>query len=160
MKIEAGRFRTVLGHCPTGVVAVTGIDTGAPTGMTVGSFTSVSLDPPLVAFFPDRASTTFPRIRASGSFCVNVLGEDQEQVCRELARKGDEKFAGISWRASGSGSPIVAGALAWIDCDIDCVHDAGDHYIVVGRVRQLDIAEPGAPLLFFRGGYGRFSPSR
>jgi flavin reductase (DIM6/NTAB) family NADH-FMN oxidoreductase RutF/DNA-binding IclR family transcriptional regulator len=156
--IDPGRFRQVLGHFPTGVAAITSIgDDGAPIGMTVGSFTSVSLDPPLVAFLPDKKSSTFPKIRQAGSFCVNVLGEDQERVCRSLAAKGADKFLGVQWRAAGSGSPIIGGVVAWIDCDIETIHDAGDHYIVIGRVRELDTAGNDLPLLFFQGGYGEFS---
>lgn len=160
--IDSHTFRSVLGHFPTGVAAITAVGAdGAPVGMAVGSFTSVSLDPPLVAFLPDRGSTTFPRIRQAGSFCVNVLAGDQESVCRSFAAKGSDKYAGISWRPAGSGAPMIDGAVAWIDCDIDTIHDAGDHFIVVGRVRELKAETDRRPLLFFQGGYGRFSsPSR
>jgi len=161
-EIDSHSFRSVLGHFPTGVAAITAVGAdGAPVGMAVGSFTSVSLDPPLVAFLPDRGSTTFPRIRQAGSFCVNVLAGDQESVCRSFAAKGSDKYAGISWRPAGSGAPMIDGAVAWIDCDIDTIHDAGDHFIVVGRVRELQAETDRRPLLFFQGGYGRFSsPSR
>jgi flavin reductase (DIM6/NTAB) family NADH-FMN oxidoreductase RutF/DNA-binding IclR family transcriptional regulator len=154
-------FRSALGHFPTGVAVITAVLDDAPVGMAVGSFTSVSLEPPLVAFLPDRGSTTFPRIRAAGSFCVNVLAGDQESVCRSFAAKGSDKYAGISWRPASSGAPVLDGAVAWIDCDIDTIHDAGDHFIVVGRVRELQAETDRTPLLFFKGGYGRFSsPSR
>ncbi len=155
---DAATFRTVLGHFPTGVAVVTGRDTdGNPAGMAVGSFTSVSLDPPLVAFMPDRSSTSWPRFRDSGSFCVNILGAEQESVCRAFAMKGGDKFADLAWKPAGSGSPILDGVLAWIDCDTDAVHEAGDHFIVIGRVRELDIGTPALPLVFFQGGYGRFA---
>src|SRR4051794_13028371 len=155
---EAGRFRTVLGHFPTGVAVVTGIDgEGNPAGMAVGSFTSVSLDPPLVAFMPDRSSTSWPKFRDSGSFCVNILGAEQESVCRIFATRGGDKFASLPWHPGSSGSPILDGVLAWIDCDTEVVHEAGDHFIVIGRVRELDIGTPALPLVFFQGGYGRFS---
>src|SRR3546814_9749215 len=95
--------------------------------MAVGSFASVSLEPPLVAFFAGRSSSTWPRIEAAGSFCVNILAEDQEGICRRFASKEDDKFAGIAWHQAGSGSPLLGGVLAWIDCDIDSVVDAGDH---------------------------------
>ena len=131
---------------------------GGYAGLTVGSFTSVSLDPPLVAFFPDKSSTTWPRLERAGRFCVNVLAADQEYICRAFAAKETDKFAGLDWRPAGSGSPILAGVSAWIDCDLEAVHDAGDHHIVVGRVRELDIENPSLPLLFFQGGYGRFMP--
>jgi flavin reductase (DIM6/NTAB) family NADH-FMN oxidoreductase RutF len=157
-ELDPRRFREVLGHFPTGVAVVTGLDTdGEPAGMAVGSFTSVSLEPPLVAFMPDRSSSSWPRFRDSGAFCVNILGAEQESICRGFAMKGGDKFADLAWRAAGSGSPILDGVLAWIDCDLDAVHEAGDHYIVIGRVRELDIGTPALPLVFFQGGYGRFT---
>jgi flavin reductase (DIM6/NTAB) family NADH-FMN oxidoreductase RutF/DNA-binding IclR family transcriptional regulator len=158
VSIDGKRFRQVLGHFPTGVAVITAMGPdGKPAGMAVGSFTSVSLDPPLVAFLPDKSSSSWPKIEASGSFCVNILGAEQESVCRAFAMKGGDKFAELSWRPAGSGAPMLDGVLAWIDCDIDVVHEAGDHWIVVGRVRELDIANPSLPLVFFQGGYGRFS---
>ena len=89
--MEPGRFRHVVGHFPTGVVVVTAMHGEAgPVGMAVGSFTSVSLDPPLVAFLPDRSSTSFPKIRDVGSFCINVLADDQEHLCRAFAARGGD----------------------------------------------------------------------
>jgi flavin reductase (DIM6/NTAB) family NADH-FMN oxidoreductase RutF/DNA-binding IclR family transcriptional regulator len=156
--VDAGQFRTVLGHFPTGVAVVTGLDAdGNPAGMAVGSFSSVSLDPPLVAFMPDRGSSSWPKFRDAGFFCVNILGADQEDVCRTFATRGGDKFAELSWRPAASGAPILDGVLAWIDCAIDLIHEAGDHYIVVGRVQALEIGTPALPLVFFQGGYGRFS---
>jgi len=156
--VDPAQFRTVLGHFPTGVAVVTGLDAdGKPAGMAVGSFTSVSLDPPLVAFMPDRSSTSWPKFRDAGSFCVNILGAEQESVCRTFATRGGDKFADLGWRPAGSGAPVLDGVLAWIDCDTEVVHEAGDHYIVIGRVRELDIGTPALPLVFFQGGYGRFS---
>jgi flavin reductase (DIM6/NTAB) family NADH-FMN oxidoreductase RutF/DNA-binding IclR family transcriptional regulator len=125
--------------------------------MAVGSFTSVSLDPPLVAFFADKGSTTFPEIEASRSFCVNVLGAHQEQTCRKFSRSGSDRFEGIKWQPSPTGSPILEDVVAWIDCDIDSIQEAGDHYLAVGRVRALDTGSPSLPLMFLRGGYGEFS---
>lgn len=158
--IEPDVYRHVLGHFPTGVTVATAIGADdTPVGMAVGSFTSVSLDPPLVAFLPDKSSSSFPKIREAGCFCVNVLADDQEAVCRSFAAKGADKFAGIGWRAAGSGAPILDGGVAWIDCDIEEILDAGDHYIVLGRVRDLEVAAHRSPLLFFRRGYGRFTPA-
>lgn len=153
-------YRNVLGHFPTGVAVVTAVsDDGTPTGMVVGSFTAVSLDPPLVAFLPDKGSSTFPAIRASGAYCVNVLGGEQEDLCRRFATKGADRFSGTPWHpAPGSGSPVLDGAVAWIDCQIEDVHEAGDHLIVIGRVLDLDVHTPALPLLFFQGGYGTFAP--
>jgi flavin reductase (DIM6/NTAB) family NADH-FMN oxidoreductase RutF len=152
-------FRQVLGQYPTGVCVVTAAHAdGGRAGFVVGSFTSVSLEPPLVAFFPDKSSSSWPKIESAGSFCVNILGADQEDVCRQFASKAPDKFEGISCREAGSGAPIIESAVAWIDCDLELVQEAGDHYIVLGRVRQLDIESSSLPLLFFQGGYGRFAP--
>lgn len=155
MTIDPAHYRTVLGHFPTGVTVVAGSVDGAPVGLAIGSFFSVSLEPALVGFCVGRNSTSWPSIRDTGSFCVNVLGADQEDVSRKFA--GPEKFTGVGWSAAASGSPRIDGVLAWIDCDLDAVHDAGDHLIVVGAVRELEIGHPGAPLVFFRGGYHEVS---
>lgn len=158
--IEPTQYRQVLGQYPTGVCVVTsmGLD-GNPAGMVVGSFTSVSLNPPLVAFFPDRGSNSWPKVASSGRFCVNILSAEQEEVCRTLASKNPDKFATITFSHSPLGSPIIDGSVAWIDCESHSVSEAGDHFFVLGLVRQLEIAEGGLPLLFFQGGYGRFAPS-
>jgi flavin reductase (DIM6/NTAB) family NADH-FMN oxidoreductase RutF/aminoglycoside phosphotransferase (APT) family kinase protein len=159
LTVDAARFRRVLGHFPTGVAVITAVDpAGAPAGMAVGSFTSVSLDPPLVGFLPDRSSTSFPRIRASASFCVNVLAADQRELCQRFASRGGDKFAGLDWAPAPSGAPHLAGVAAWIDCDLVSVTDAGDHYFVLGRVRELDAVPDAAPLVFHRGGYGGVEP--
>ncbi|OLT37754.1 hypothetical protein BJF79_05995 [Actinomadura sp. CNU-125] len=153
------RFREVLGHYPTGVVVVTGIaDTGEPVGMVVGSFSSVSLDPPLVSFLPSKTSGTWARLRTASSFCVNVLAADQEHVCRQFAAKTGDKFTDVPWRLSPSGAPLLDEAVAWIDCDFDAVQEVGDHLMALGRVRDLGVLDPRPPLLFFQGGYGGFSP--
>lgn len=156
---DDAEFRRVLGHYPTGVCAVTAAGGGRPIGMIVGSFTSVSLSPPLVAFFPDRRSTTWPLIAAAGRFCVNVLSAQQEGVCRALSTKGADRFDGVSYRTSDADIPILDGVVAWIDCHLHAVHEAGDHFIVLGRVHALAIEHPHPPLLFLRGKYGSFSPA-
>src|ERR1700760_4852131 len=146
--IDPGTFRQVLGHFPTGVVVAAGLDgDGQPAGMAVGSFTSVSLDPPLVAFLPDKSSTSFPRLRHASSFCVNVLSAEQENVCRAFAAKGRDKFQGLSWRPAASGAPILHGVVAWIDCEFEAIHESGDHYIVIGKVNELNVASQSMPLL-------------
>lgn len=158
--LDPQRFRRVLGHFPTGVVIVTTMtESGEPEGMVVGSFTSVSLEPPLVAFLPSSSSSSWARIRPTGRFCVNILGADDELLCRQFAtRKGAEKYDGVTWRPSPSGAPIIDGAVAWIDCVTDTVHPAGDHDIVVGQVQDLEVESDRLPLLFFQGGYGSFTP--
>ena len=157
--IDPTEFRRVLGHYPTGVTVVTGIEDGVPTGLAIGSFGSLSLDPPLVMFCPGRSSSSWPAIQRSGSFCVNVLAEDQDAVSTRFAGRDPNRFAGVPWGVRATGSPVIEGCLAWIDCEIESVHEAGDHWIVIGRVADLgvDRAEVG-PLIFFKGGYRRVSP--
>ncbi|MDO7835780.1 flavin reductase family protein [Sphingobium sp. HBC34] len=158
VSFDNATFRRVLGHYPTGVCVVTATqDDDTPVGMVVGSFTSVSLDPPLVAFFPAKSSSSWPRLQSVGKFCVNVLASDQQPLCRQIAGPGPDKFAGISHRVSANGSPILDDVVAWIDCALDAVHEAGDHYIVLGRVVALEVERPERPLLFFQGNYGQFS---
>jgi flavin reductase (DIM6/NTAB) family NADH-FMN oxidoreductase RutF/DNA-binding IclR family transcriptional regulator len=155
---DARYFRDILGNVPTSVVAITSVDdAGEPIGMAVGTFTSVSLDPPLVAFLPDRSSSTFPKIRESGRFCANILTASQENVCRSLSRKGADKFASLKWSMSEFGTPHIEGAIGWIDCSLNEIHEAGDHYIAVGSVEHLQSQNAELPLIFFRGGYGRFA---
>ncbi|WP_067917134.1 flavin reductase family protein [Actinomadura rubrobrunea] len=155
--IDSARFRSVLGRFATGVVAITGIEAGGrPTGLAANSFTSVSLDPPLVAFCVAHTSTTWPRLRTAPRLCISILAEQQLDVCKQLALKGGDKFAGIDWSASPNGGPVIDGALAWLECSIENEHVAGDHVIVVARVHHLDKLHDGEPLLFYKGGYGRF----
>lgn len=154
---DARAFREVLGHFPTGVVIVSAIGAdGNPVGMVVGSFTSVSLDPPLVAFLPTQTSKSYARLQESSHFCVSVLSAEQEQVCRRFAGPDADKFAVTQWRPAPSGSPIIEGAVAWIDCEVWDRHEAGDHDIVIGKVLTLGTGAPAGPLLFFQGGYGAF----
>lgn len=152
-------FRQVMGRYPTGVVLVSAIeDDGTPVGMIVGTFASVSLEPPLVSFMPARTSTSWPRIRATGRFAINVLGASQEQVCRSFSGRNGTKFDEVPWTVSAGGSPVLDDAVAWMDCTLADVFDAGDHEIVLGKVEQMDVASADLPLLFFQGGFGQFTP--
>lgn len=160
MIVEAAIFREVLGNYPTGVAAITAMNpAGAPVGMVVGTFTSVSLDPPLVGFLPDKRSSTWPVIEAAGHFAVNVLASDQTELCRKLAGKGD-KFAGVEFTVSGHGLPVLPDVIAAIECRIHSVTDAGDHYFVLGDVLGLEARREGDPMLFFKGRYGGFADRR
>lgn len=156
--IDPATFRQVLGSYPTGVCAITatGAD-GTSAALVVGSFTSVSLDPPLVGFLPGKDSSSWPLIEAAGRFCVNVLASDQMDVCRQLAAKGPDKFAGLDVALSEHGNPVVAGAIARIDCMLHAVIDAGDHWFVLGRVLALEAMRDDDPMLFYRGRYGGFA---
>ncbi len=156
---EAARFKDAMSRFATGVTIVSGIDVdgGDPVGFTCQSFVSLSIDPPYVAAAPARTSTSWPRIARSGAFCVNVLSEDQEELCRGFAVSGGPKFDGVVWHpAPGTGSPVIEGSLAWIDCRVELVHDAGDHELILGRVLDLGVGE-GSPLLFFRSRFATLS---
>src|SRR5919199_6656311 len=153
--VDPARFRQVLGHFCSGGTVVTALDDGGPVGFACQSFHWLSLAPPLVTFSVSKRSTTWPRIRWAGRFCVNVLAADQEHVCRRFAVSGGEKFRGVSWETSTGGSPILAGVLAWVDCELANVYDGGDHDIVVGRVQDLAADGGAEPLLFYRGAFSR-----
>ena len=154
--IAPEHYRTTMGHFCTGVTIVTAMAPDGPAGFTCQSFSSLSLDPPTVLVCPQKASSSWPRIEAAGHFVVNVLAEPQEEICRSFARSGADKFAGVGWRpAPATGAPMLRDCLAWIECRLDSVLDGGDHLIAVGRVLELEVGE-GKPLLFYRGGFGRF----
>lgn len=150
----ARKFRDVLGRFASGVTVVTSMSGGDPVGMTCQSFSSVSLDPPLVLFIPAKTSRAWPLIQRSGRFCVNFLGADQAELSNTMASRGVDKFAGLDWTPSeATGSPLLPGTLAHVDCTIHAVHEAGDHYVVIGRVLDLATSDVPDPLLFFQGSY-------
>jgi 3-hydroxy-9,10-secoandrosta-1,3,5(10)-triene-9,17-dione monooxygenase reductase component len=151
--INSSDFRRVLGHFPTGVAVITTMARQGPVGLAVGSFFSISLDPPLVGFCAAGTSTSWPAIKAAGTYCVHVLAGDQRHISTAFAVSGSDKFAGLDWDLERTASPRIAGALAWIDCDIVDIHTAGDHEICVGRVRDLAVERDTGPLVFFQGGY-------
>lgn len=157
--VDARRFRDALGHYASGITIVTGHDGAEPLGFTCQSFYSVSVEPPLVSFSVMKTSTTYPRIRETGRFAVNVLSCDQAHVSGQFARKGTDKWAGVDWTATESGNPVIAQTLLWVDCEVWAEYDAGDHWIVVGRVRELSPEgwHSGEPLLFFKGRYRQLS---
>ncbi|WP_207840869.1 flavin reductase family protein [Williamsia soli] len=154
--VDSTMLRSVLGHFATGVIAITAIDpdTGKGAGLAANSFTSVSLDPPLVAFCVAHSSGSWPAVKRAEKFVINILAEDQEHVGRQLAVKGGDKFAGLDWSPSPNGAPILDNAVAWIEAQVDAEHVAGDHVIVVSRVNHL-YADGRAPLLFHKGKYSR-----
>ena len=155
-KFHGREFRDTMGQFCTGVVIVTGAPTGGMVGFAAQSFVSLSLEPPLIAVCPGRSSTSWPKIRDTGRFCINVLGEDQQELSDVFAQRG--RVADVGWRRGDSGAPILDGVLAYVDCALEAEHDAGDHTIAVGRVLDIDILDgERGPLLFFRGDYGHFA---
>ena len=156
---DSREFRNVLGHFATGVTVVTGTADGRPLGLAANAFSSVSLDPPLILVCMATTSETWPLIRRTGAFAVNVLGEHQQDVSRRFGRKDVDRFESLPWETAVTGSPVLPDALAWIDCVVDAEHSAGDHTVVIGRVVALARQpEGGRPLLFFQGTYGRLAP--
>ncbi|RZU33744.1 flavin reductase family protein [Blastococcus saxobsidens] len=147
-------MRDVLGHFASGVTVITADTPDGPIGFTCQSFSSLSLDPPLVAFAPARTSRTWPRLRDMGRFCVNVLAEGQDAVSQNFARSTADRFAGVPWTSSPHGSPVLDGVIAWIDGELWAEYDGGDHTIVVARVLDLGAVADRRPLLFHRGTYG------
>ena len=156
------KYRQVLGHFPTGVTIITGAESGRPIGFTIGSFASVSIDPPLVGFLPMVDSDRWAEIATTGAFCVNVLGVDHGELCWQFAKSSIEHpFEGVDWTpAPVTGSPIIDGAIAWIDCTIDKVVEAGDHFFVMGLIQEFEHAHPDTeplPLLFYKGKLGGYT---
>jgi 3-hydroxy-9,10-secoandrosta-1,3,5(10)-triene-9,17-dione monooxygenase reductase component len=122
--------------------------------MTCQSFSSVSLDPPLVLFIPAKTSRAWPLIQRAGRFCVNFLSHDQAELSNTMASRGVDKFSGIPWKPSGAtGSPLFDETLGYVDCSIHAVHEAGDHFVVIGRVLDLAASDSAGPLLFYEGQY-------
>lgn len=149
-------MREVLGSFCSGLVVITAMGE-EPIGFTCQSFASLSLDPPLISFSPARTSTTWPRIREVGSFCVNVLAEDHQHMSEQFARSRTDKFASVSWSSSPIGAPVLDGVVAWVDCSLWAEHNGGDHTIVVGEVLDLAADVDRHPLLFYRGKYSQRS---
>lgn len=152
--VDPRHFRTVLGSYPTGVCVVTSVnERGERWGLAVGTFTAISLSPPLVGFLPDKSSTSWVAIEKTGRFCVNILSEAQLPDCRRFATRAPDKFDGMSHGHTPGGLPLLDNVLAWIECDIDSIIELGDHLLVVGAVRAMERREGGRPLVFFNGGY-------
>ena len=157
--VDSRLFRDVLGHYPTGVVAVTGMSPqGSPLAMVVGTFSSVSLDPPLVMFMPATGSATYAALRESPVFCINVFAHDQTDETRTLAQRDPNKFDKVSWVMSDKGVPQIENAVAFIHCTRVKEIESGDHNIVLCEVVDVEVARPVNPLVFFQGGYGGFAP--
>ncbi|OLT12775.1 hypothetical protein BJF78_23835 [Pseudonocardia sp. CNS-139] len=146
-------FRTVLGHFCSGITVLAACVDGRPVGMTCQSFFSVSVKPPMVAFCVGRSSTTFPVIRSAGGLVVNVLDSAQKELSAAFARSGSDKWAGVRWLPGTTGHPVLAGALAAVECAMESEIDAGDHVLVLARVHRLWARPDGEPLLYFRGRY-------
>lgn len=147
-------FRDVMGRFATGVAIVTTrAAAGAPVGMTVNSFSAVSLSPPLVLFCIDRGATCYDAFAAADCFAVNILREDQQAISDVFANGDGDRFAGLAVDRWETGAPILTAGLAAMDCQIHDRHDGGDHDILVGRVLRLSTGAAAAPLVYFGGRY-------
>lgn len=155
MTHDTRKFRNALGCFTTGVAIITTQEKGnPPLGITVNSFASVSLDPPLVLWSLDRKSDTLRTFQSIQGFTVNVLREDHRDISSRLAKQGDHKLDGLALRIGAfNGCPALEDALAHFECSVEARHEAGDHIIMIGRVLHFEYSEDGRPLLFHRGSY-------
>ena len=149
---NARTFRDVLGRCPTSVAVITSQDGNDRFGMVVGTFTSISLDPPLVGFFPGRESRTWRKIEETGRFCANVLSDGQASVSKVFSSSAEDRFAGIPHAITPGGLPLLEDIAAWVECHIASVHEVGDHFLVVGAVKAMGKGT-ASPLVFLQGSY-------
>jgi len=155
---ELRHLRRALGSFPTGVTIVTLRDgAGGPHGLTVNSFSSLSLDPPLILWCLDSRSETAALFEAGYPFLVNILGSSQTDLALRFARSGIDRFDGTDWSEGPGGLPLLRGAVSWLDCATEDVHIGGDHHIIIGRVKRYRRGQ-GNPLIFSKGRYGTFIP--
>lgn len=157
MTVSDTEFRSTLGRFATGVTVVATLVEGAPVGLTVNAFASVSLDPPLVMISLDRRSRLYSAITRTGFFAASILAADQDELSRRFAGQTadrENRFRDVPWRAEATGAPILDGVVAWVDCRVEAMYPGGDHTVILGRVEALDVY-PGEPLLYYRGRYGR-----
>ncbi len=160
--IDPRTFRSVLGQFCTGITVITTMHDDAPVGFACQSFAALSLEPPLVLFCPTKVSRSWQAIEATGSFCVNILHENQKDVSARFGSREPDKFADIDWTPSKLGLPIIEGTLGHIDCTVHSVIDAGDHFVVFGAVHSLsDVPrQKPRPLLFYQGQYTGIEPDK
>jgi len=156
--VSPAQIRQVLGHFPSGVTVITAVYDGEPVGFTCQSFASLSLDPPMVTFAPSRTSSTWPKIRQAGTFCVNVLSDAHSGLSMAFGRSGADKFAGVRWRSSPQGAPVLDGVVAYVECRIWAEYGGGDHTIVAASVLDLAAYSTRRPLVLYRGQYGMPGP--
>ena len=154
--ITSENLKYAFGSFPTGITVVTALPaSGQPVGFTASSFTSVSMDPPLLLVCIDHQSENLDVFRSATHFGVNVLADDQRHISSRFAAEVDDRFDGIDWRQTANGTPMLGGTLSGFDCALETIHTAGDHDILIGKVVGLDARE-GQALGYFRGKYGRF----
>ncbi|WP_107706287.1 flavin reductase family protein [Nocardioides allogilvus] len=152
-------LRRAMGAFASGVTVVTGLESDEPIGFACQSFASVSLDPPLILFCADHRGRAWPRIRTAGRFTVNVLAEEQQDLCARFGSSRGVKFDGLDWDVSRWGTPSLRDVLLRVHAEVHEVHVAGDHDVVLGRVLEVELLEQEPPMIFYRGGFGVQSES-
>jgi flavin reductase (DIM6/NTAB) family NADH-FMN oxidoreductase RutF len=150
-------LRRTFGAYPTGVAAIAGVVDGRPVGLAASSFVPVSLDPPLVSVCVAHTSSTWPQLRRARGIGISVLGDGQDLICRQLAAKQGDRFAGLCWHETPSGGVLLDDAVAWFDCTVETTLPAGDHDIVLFRIHDLDAVDGAAPLVFHASSYRRLA---
>ncbi|TPN81144.1 flavin reductase family protein [Mesorhizobium sp. CU2] len=154
--INSRQFRDALSHFASGITIIASMIDGKPVGFTCQAFYSVSVEPPMVSFSVMKSSTSWPKIRQGGRFCVNVLSGRQVQLSDTFAKSAIDRWADVVWNTTEGGNPVIEGTLLWLDCRLHAEHEAGDHWVIIAEVNQ--IGEPrgdehSSPLLYYRGRY-------
>lgn len=161
-QLDATRLRQIMSNFASGVVIATSIEFDKPVGLTIQSFASLSLNPPLCLICPSKTSTSWPQIRKSKRFVVNFLRSDQSDVAIQFGKRGNDKFLDIAWTPSPNfGAPVLKNAIAWIECRNSASYDGGDHTVEIGEIVSASINEENyvGPLIFYHGNFGTFEGS-
>lgn len=156
-QIDSTLYRKVLGRFPSGITVITSMAESGPVGFTCQSFSALSIDPPLVMACVARTSTSWPLIRETQRFCINILADHHHDVSNAFARSGGDKFTVVDWHTATSDLPRISESVAWIECSLEAEVDGGDHTIIIGRVHTLEHREDARPLLYFGGAYARLA---
>ena len=158
--IEPVLFREALGHYASGVTVISAQADNELVGFTCQSFYSVSMSPPLISFSVMSSSRSYPLIRQAGRFAVNILAANQTHISNQFAQRGADKWLGVDWQYSVQGNPLIDGCLYWIECELYAEHLVGDHFIVIGEVKEIRSQEASLvkPLLYFKGQYCSIYP--
>lgn len=156
--IDLNDFKKAVGSFVTGITVVSATSKLGPVGFTCQSFTSLSLNPPMILISVAKTSRTYSTISQCKRFCVNILGVDAEVIARDFAEVEPEtRFVKHPWKMNSGGNPVLEAALAWLDCDLSEAIDVEDHLIILGRVMALGCSENSTePLAYFRGNFGGF----
>lgn len=157
--LDTRAFRHALGQFPTGVCVVTAAVKGERLGMTISSFNSLSLDPPLVLFSVDRRAASLPLWEKANAYAINVLAENQKDISNRFARSLTNKWEGIAWSTGTARAPLLPGTAAVFECTAWAAHDGGDHRLFIARVVRFTASQDRMPLVFGKGRYAALQSS-